>query len=126
MTHEHTLSTDCPCGPTVEDYRVPAETQGVDPGKVTITCNDAGDCVAVTRTDSEGRILKVLWERGTRPAPCVSCAGMARRMTLMQNALRLVRHGIQIGAIKCGTVPPLGGGEPRDSVATIVDKALQS
>jgi hypothetical protein len=36
---------------------------GEGPGKVTITCNEAGDCVAVTRTDDEGRILSVLWER---------------------------------------------------------------
>jgi hypothetical protein len=32
-------------------------------GGVTITTNEAGDCVAVTRTDDEGRILRVLWER---------------------------------------------------------------
>lgn len=32
-------------------------------GGVTITTNEAGDCVAVTRTDHEGRILRVLWER---------------------------------------------------------------
>jgi hypothetical protein len=38
---------------------------GEGPGKVTITCNEAGDCVAVTRTDDEGRILSVLWERGS-------------------------------------------------------------
>lgn len=31
--------------------------------QVTITCNEAGDCVAVTRTDREGRIVNVLWER---------------------------------------------------------------
>jgi hypothetical protein len=38
---------------------------GEGPGKVTITTNEAGDCVAVTRTDDEGRILSVLWERGS-------------------------------------------------------------
>jgi hypothetical protein len=39
---------------------------GEGPGKVTVTCNEAGDCVAVTRTDDEGRILSVLWERDER------------------------------------------------------------
>jgi hypothetical protein len=39
---------------------------GEGPGKVTITTNEAGDCVAVTRTDDEGRILSVLWERDER------------------------------------------------------------
>jgi hypothetical protein len=39
---------------------------GEGPGKVTVTTNEAGDCVAVTRTDDEGRILSVLWEREER------------------------------------------------------------
>lgn len=30
---------------------------------VTVTTNEAGECVAVTRTDDEGRILSVIWER---------------------------------------------------------------
>lgn len=84
--HEHTPSKDCPCLPEVEDYRAPtrspqppdqepdrslrtvpgAGADGVDPGEVTITCNEDGDCVAVTRTDREGRIVKVLWERGLK------------------------------------------------------------
>ena len=35
-------------------------------GYVTITTNEAGECVAVTRNDEEGRVLSVLWKR--RPA----------------------------------------------------------
>jgi hypothetical protein len=31
-------------------------------GAVTVTTNEAGQCVAVTRTDDEGKILGVLWE----------------------------------------------------------------
>lgn len=32
-------------------------------GDVTVTCNEAGDAIAVTRTDDEHRILRVIWER---------------------------------------------------------------
>ena len=32
-------------------------------GEVTITTDRTGNCVAVTRTDDEHRILKVIWER---------------------------------------------------------------
>ncbi len=32
-------------------------------GVVTVTTNAAGECVAVTRCDDEGRILKIIWER---------------------------------------------------------------
>ena len=41
-------------------------------GYVTITTDQAGECVAVTRNDEEGRILRVLWKRpadSTRSAP---------------------------------------------------------
>ncbi|MBA8734197.1 hypothetical protein [Chromobacterium violaceum] len=31
-------------------------------GEVTITTNDRGECVAVTRQDEDGRILSVIWE----------------------------------------------------------------
>lgn len=36
---------------------LPGET-----GEVTVTCDETGQCVAVTRCDDEGRVLKVLWE----------------------------------------------------------------
>ena len=32
-------------------------------GEVTVTTNEAGDCVAVTRQDKDGKILSVIWER---------------------------------------------------------------
>lgn len=32
-------------------------------GEVTVTTNEAGDAVAVTRTDEEHRILSIIWER---------------------------------------------------------------
>jgi hypothetical protein len=32
-------------------------------GEVTVTTTEDGECIAVTRTDDEGRILSVLWER---------------------------------------------------------------
>lgn len=38
-------------------------------GEVVITTTEEGRCVAVTRQDDEGRILKVLWEAPTEPAP---------------------------------------------------------
>jgi hypothetical protein len=38
-------------------------------GVVTITTNAAGECMAVTRCDTEGRILKIIWERRA-PIPC--------------------------------------------------------
>lgn len=34
-------------------------------GSVTITTNEEGECVAVTRTDEDHRILSVIWARGT-------------------------------------------------------------
>ncbi len=40
-----------------------------DPGKVTVTTDDHGRCVAVTRTDDEGRILSVIWEAGEMEKP---------------------------------------------------------
>lgn len=39
----------------------------VNLGRVTVTCNEDGDCVAVTRTDDEHRILSVIWERFPPP-----------------------------------------------------------
>lgn len=41
----------------------PPLKSGTDFGKLTITTNEAGDVVAVTSTDDEGRILKTFWER---------------------------------------------------------------
>lgn len=32
-------------------------------GEVVVTTNAAGDCVAVTRQDKDGKILSVIWER---------------------------------------------------------------
>jgi len=32
-------------------------------GYVTITTNESGECVAVTRNDEEGRVLRTLWRR---------------------------------------------------------------
>ncbi len=40
-----------------------------EPGKVTVTTDDHGRCVAVTRTDDEGRILSVIWEAGEMEKP---------------------------------------------------------
>jgi len=37
--------------------------------KVTVTTNPAGDAVAVTLTDDDHRIVRVLWERAAQPAP---------------------------------------------------------
>jgi hypothetical protein len=37
--------------------------------KVTVTTNQAGDAVAVTLTDDDNRVLRVLWERAAQPAP---------------------------------------------------------
>ena len=47
--------------PRSQPEEVPAD------GYVTITTNEAGECVAVTRNDEDGRVLSVLWKR--RPAP---------------------------------------------------------
>lgn len=35
-------------------------------GEVTIVTNEAGECVAVTRTDAEHKILSIIWERSAR------------------------------------------------------------
>lgn len=40
-----------------------ALAQESEVGEVTVTCNEAGECVAVTRTDGEHRILSVIWKR---------------------------------------------------------------
>ena len=32
-------------------------------GEVVVTTNEAGECVAVTRQDEDGKILSVIWER---------------------------------------------------------------
>lgn len=37
-------------------------------GEVTVTCNERGEAVAVTRTDDEHRIMSVIWERAS-PSP---------------------------------------------------------
>jgi hypothetical protein len=45
-------------------------------GQVTVVQNEAGNVVAVTRTDDEHRILEVIWERTAPPvaaAPCNIC-----------------------------------------------------
>jgi len=39
---------------------------GAEHGEVTVVTNEDGECVAVTRTDDEHRILKIIWERNTR------------------------------------------------------------
>ena len=36
--------------------------QPAEPGSVTVVTNDGGECVAVTRTDGEHRILKMIWK----------------------------------------------------------------
>lgn len=46
-----------------------ARPVSADPGKVTVTTDDHGRCVAVTRTDDEGRILSVIWEAGEMEKP---------------------------------------------------------
>lgn len=38
-------------------------------GEVTITTNEKGECVAVTRQDEEGRILSLLWEKQGEQVP---------------------------------------------------------
>lgn len=43
--------------------RTPEELLDQLHGPVTVTRNEAGEIVAITRTDSEGRILFVIWER---------------------------------------------------------------
>lgn len=43
-------------------------------GYVTITTNGAGECVAVTRNDEEGRILRTLWKRCADTAPSAAQA----------------------------------------------------
>lgn len=37
--------------------------QELPEGEVVITTTESGECVAVTRQDEEGMIIKVLWER---------------------------------------------------------------
>lgn len=39
-------------------------------GEVTVTTDEKGNCVAVTRTDDEGRIQSVVWQKGGMNAGC--------------------------------------------------------
>lgn len=39
------------------------EEQPPTEGIVTVTCDEGGQCVAVTRNDEEGRIISVIWEQ---------------------------------------------------------------
>lgn len=59
---------------------------GEPEGDVTVSCNDAGECIAVTRTDDDGRILSVIWEREPRPLSGTSEAERLR--DLMRRSLR--------------------------------------
>jgi len=53
--------------------RTPEELLEQLHGAVTTTRNEAGEIVAITRTDDEGRILIVIWERD--PEPPAACSG---------------------------------------------------
>ena len=53
--------------------RTPEELLEQLHGAVTTTRNEAGEIVAITRTDDEGRILFVIWERD--PEPPAACSG---------------------------------------------------
>ncbi len=66
-----TFLDHCPnCGEYVEandhgrdDVQlVVVEEEEGNAGRVTVTCDEGGQCVAVTRTDEEGKILSVIWE----------------------------------------------------------------
>ena len=59
----------------VRRYNEPERTRPADDiGLLTIVTNEEGQCVAVTRTDDEGRILKVIWE-APKPVPLIPEAG---------------------------------------------------
>lgn len=63
MAHDPALARSCAM---VDKYRALAAIvrERIElPGTVTIQENEAGECVAVTRTDEEHRILAVIWER---------------------------------------------------------------
>lgn len=60
---------------------------------VTVVCNEAGDCVAVTYTDEEGRILKTIWEKPVKLTPMdrAELVGELREMEKNNRAARRVR-----------------------------------
>ncbi len=65
-----TFLDHCPnCGEYVEandhgrdDTKLVFVEEEAAPGVVTVTCDEGGQCVAVTRNDEEGKILSVIWE----------------------------------------------------------------
>ena len=61
-----------PAGTNLYTHSAPTEVPA--DGYVTITTNDAGECVAVTRNDAEGRILRTLWKRFADTAPSAAQA----------------------------------------------------
>lgn len=58
------VKSSAPAAPSSPDREGLPESAGR--GTVTVTCNEDGDAVAVTRTDDEGRILSVIWERANQ------------------------------------------------------------
>lgn len=63
-----------------------AQTDRQSEGEVTIVTNEAGECVAVTRTDDEHRILSVIWKRVAPPAAAQDEARDAARYRWLRNA----------------------------------------
>lgn len=58
-------------------------TGGAPEGEVTVTCDEDGNCIAVTRTDEDHRVLSVIWQRTTPLAtdpsgqtPCCTQCGL--------------------------------------------------
>lgn len=44
-------------------------------GEVVVTTTEAGECVWVTRQDNEGRVLSVIWEKGSPSNAAANSAG---------------------------------------------------
>lgn len=89
------------------------------PGEVTVTCNEDGQCVAVTRTDEEGRILSVIWEaphathQGSADQFRADCGMLARalRNVLAGKPVRNADEMIAQYADEYGPCPPPGGAD---------------